>query len=334
MRFNPFLDPKMPCVRPTRHDSPHCLTDHLCHGRQCQRPLIEGASTGVPVTSITLVAVGFVSPWPRPSGLDNPALPAASASFPVRLFSLEPPPCPCPHTHSGLTLGSSGLTGTSEHLEHRADGGGPTPTATTPSPRATKKQLEQTFVVRPGQTSRPAREMGHDPVKLPYSQPLHKPQLDVTMQELDRYKRQVAVLKKALADVAKERDAAVESGRNATETISQLCDDAVSRERRKTKAIEEADAAKAALEQGRHEREQLIADQARLRARVPLRRPSRRLERGAPHLRKIEPTRALGLWCGRCRSLLALHWPPRRPSPSHASSTTYSHPLSSRAQVW
>jgi hypothetical protein len=84
----------------------------------------------VPVTSITLVAVGFVSPWPRPSGLDNPALPAASASFPVRLFSLEPPPCPCPHTHSGLTLGSSGLTGTSEHLEHRADGGGPTPTAT------------------------------------------------------------------------------------------------------------------------------------------------------------------------------------------------------------
>ena len=32
---------------------------------------------------------------------------------------------------------------------------------------------------------------------------------------------------------------------------------------------------------------------------------------------------ALGLWCGRCRSLLALHWPPRRPSPSHTSSTTY-----------
>ena len=183
----------------------------------------------MPVTSITLVAVGFISPWPRPSGLDNPALLAASATFTVRFFSLEPPPCPRPCTHSGLTLDSSGLTGTSEHLEHRADGGGPTPTATTPSPRATKKQLEQTFVVRPGQTSRPAREMGHDPVKLPYSQPWHKPQLDVTMQELDRYKRQVAVLKKALADVAKERDAAVESGRNATETISQLCDEPTTR---------------------------------------------------------------------------------------------------------
>ena len=93
-------------------------------------PLIQGASTGVPVTSITLVAVGFVSLWPRPSGLDNPALLAASASFPVSFFSLEPPPCPRPCTHSGLTLGSSGLAGTSEHLEHRADGGGPTPTCT------------------------------------------------------------------------------------------------------------------------------------------------------------------------------------------------------------
>ena len=57
----------------------------------------------------------------------------------------------------------------------------------------------------------------------------------------------------------------------------------------------------------------------------PLRRPSRRLERGAPNLRKIEPARALGLWCGRCRSPLAPHWLPRRPSPSHASSTTYPH---------
>jgi hypothetical protein len=84
----------------------------------------------VPVTSITLVAVGFISPWPRPSGLDNPALLAASATFTVRFFSLEPPPCPRPCTHSGLTLDSSGLTGTSEHLEHRADSGGPTPTVT------------------------------------------------------------------------------------------------------------------------------------------------------------------------------------------------------------
>ena len=129
MRFNPFLDPKMPRARPTRHASPHCLTDHLA-GRRCQQPLIQGGSTGVPVTSITLVAVGFISPWPRPSGLDNPALLAASATFTVRFFGLEPLPCPCLRTHSGLTLGSSGLTGTSEHLEHRADGGGPTPTVT------------------------------------------------------------------------------------------------------------------------------------------------------------------------------------------------------------
>ena len=57
----------------------------------------SGPSTGVHVTSITLVAVGFVSPWTRPSGLVNQTVLTASASFPVRFQSLEPrlPACAC-----------------------------------------------------------------------------------------------------------------------------------------------------------------------------------------------------------------------------------------------
>ena len=66
----------------------------------------------------------------------------------------------------------------------------------------------------------------------------------------------------------------------------------------------------------------------------PLRCPSRRLERGGRTCEKSNPRARFGLWCGCCRSPLALHWPPRWPSPSHALSTTYLHPLGSHAQVW
>jgi len=110
--------------------------------------------------------------------------------------------------------------------------------------------------------------MGHASVRIPYSTPWYKPQLDDMLKEIEKYKRQVSLMKMTLAEVAKERDAALASGRKSTETIGQLCDDAVGRENLKTKAIAEAEAAKEAVKQGQHEREMLQADNARLRARV------------------------------------------------------------------
>ena len=166
----------------------------------------------MPVTSITLVAVGFISPWPRPSGLDNPALLAASATFTVRFFSLEPPPCPCLLNLPAYSLrADSGLLRPHRHLR---------------APRAPRRRR------RP---------------------------------DAHRHRRH-----------------------------------------------------------RRHRRRHLR----------PLRCPSRRLERGGRTCEKSNPRARFGLWCGCCRSPLALHWPPRWPSPSHALSTTYLHPLGSHAQVW
>ena len=110
--------------------------------------------------------------------------------------------------------------------------------------------------------------MGHQNVRLPYSQPWYKPQLEETLAELERCKRQVGKLSTALDAVAKERNAAIENGKRSTETISQLCDEAVVREKRKNKAIEETVALKAQVDQGEKDRKQLEAENARLRARV------------------------------------------------------------------
>ena len=49
---------------------------------------------------------------------------------------------------------------------------------------------------------------GSLPVKLPYSQPWYRPQLEETLDELERSKREISRLKE-VASIAKERDAAL-----------------------------------------------------------------------------------------------------------------------------
>lgn len=141
----------------------------------------------------------------------------------------------------------------------------------TVSPRTAPKmqQQQQTWVVRPqGSAHGAARQMGHSEVRLPYSQPWYKPQLDEVLEEADKYKRQASLLRKTLEQVAKERDAAVATGKLSNQTIMQMSDAAVEREKLKDKALEEVGQMRAQTEQGKHEREKLHEEVDRLRARV------------------------------------------------------------------
>eukprot|EP00900_Chrysochromulina_parva_P003776 jgi/Chrpa1/1339/Chrysochromulina_OHIO_Genome00010811-RA len=98
--------------------------------------------------------------------------------------------------------------------------------------------------------------------------PWYKPQLDEVLEEADKYKRQASLLRKTLEQVAKERDAAVATGKLSNQTIMQMSDAAVEREKLKDKALEEVGQMRAQTEQGKHEREKLHEEVDRLRARV------------------------------------------------------------------
>ena len=63
--------------------------------------------------------------------------------------------------------------------------------------------------------------MGVSQVKLPYSQPWYRPQLEETLDELERSKREIGKLKEVVASIAKERDAAFAASQRSADIIVQ-----------------------------------------------------------------------------------------------------------------
>ena len=135
-----------------------------------------------------------------------------------------------------------------------------------PSPR------NQTFVVQKAAGSskadhRPSREMGVSTVRTPHAQPWFRPQLDETMTELERSRREVLKLKEVVASIAKERDAAFESGRRAAEVITQKVEEARQLSQRLAAAEEELRRERFSVAELIREREAAGADATRLKGR-------------------------------------------------------------------
>ena len=71
--------------------------------------------------------------------------------------------------------------------------------------------------------------MGVTPVKLPYSQPWYKPQLEETIQELERAKLELKKLREVLRGVTKERDDAYAASQRSAFIIQQRNEEAKER---------------------------------------------------------------------------------------------------------
>jgi hypothetical protein len=129
----------------------------------------------------------------------------------------------------------------------------------------------QTFVVQKGKASeshRPGREMGVSTVKLPHSQPWYRPQLDETIDELERSRREVLKLKEVVASIAKERDSAFEAGRRSAEIIIQKSEENKVLSGRIAGALEEAKRDRFATETLRKGLEGAQGENNKLRARI------------------------------------------------------------------
>lgn len=129
---------------------------------------------------------------------------------------------------------------------------------------------KQAFVVQHASAShqRPAREMGVSEVKIPYSVPWYRPQLDETIEELERCKQEVRRLKGVVASIAKERDAALETGRRCTEIIQQKSEENKALVGQLEVAEEDAARANHLADATRRERELIQVDNAKLRTRI------------------------------------------------------------------
>lgn len=110
--------------------------------------------------------------------------------------------------------------------------------------------------------------MGVTPVKLPYSQPWYKPQLEETIDELERAKREVSKLRDVVSSIAKERDSAFDAGRRSAEIIVQKGDEAKTLQARIDAAEDEAARERNMTEVVRREKEGVVSENVKLKARI------------------------------------------------------------------
>lgn len=105
-------------------------------------------------------------------------------------------------------------------------------------------------------------------MKLPYSQPWYRPQLEETLEELERSRREVLKLKEVVASIAKERDAAQDVGRRSSEIIIQKTEEIKVLQQRIVDSAEQNTRERFATEAMHKEREQMVADNAKLKGRI------------------------------------------------------------------
>ena len=129
---------------------------------------------------------------------------------------------------------------------------------------------KQSFVVQKAtnEHQRPAREMGVSTVKLPYSQPWYRPQLEETIEELERSKREILKLKEVVASIAKERDAAFAASQRSADIIIQKNEESKELQARIVAVEEEAARERFYTETVRKEREETLKEATKLRARI------------------------------------------------------------------
>ena len=129
---------------------------------------------------------------------------------------------------------------------------------------------KQSFVVQKAASdhNRPSREMGVSSVKLPYSQPWYRPQLEETLDELERSKREISRLKEVVASIAKERDAAFAASQRSADMIIQKSEENKQLQSRIDAAEEEAARERFFTETVRKEREETLKESTKLKARI------------------------------------------------------------------
>ena len=110
--------------------------------------------------------------------------------------------------------------------------------------------------------------MGVSQVKLPYSQPWYKPQLEETLDDLERAKREVSRLKEVIASIAKERDAAFDAGKRSADIIAQKSGEQKGLLARIEAAEEQVESERHAAEEARREKDEKEKELVKLRARI------------------------------------------------------------------
>ena len=128
----------------------------------------------------------------------------------------------------------------------------------------------QSFVVQKATSdhNRPGREMGVSQVKLPYSQPWYRPQLEETLDELERSKREIGKLKEVVPSIAKERDAAFAASQRSADIIVQKGEENKQLQGRIEALEEEAARERFFTETVRKEREEVLKESTKLKARI------------------------------------------------------------------